>query len=615
MKEQSGIKIDYSRDEQFTESGRRRLKEGYMPDHEKSPQERFAAVSRAFSSNPAHAQRLYDYSSKFWFCYSSPQLAYGKTARGLPISCFSSFLEDSLKGLMGTSEETRMMSVLGGGVGLHVGLRPADSSKSSGIIPHLKTYDADTLAYRQGATRRAAVAAYLDVSHPEIVDFVAMRTPTGGDVNRKCLNLHHGVNLSDDFMQRVWDLSVNDKGLNTKELQERDKWNLIDPHTKEIRGTVSVKEFWSMFLGVRVEQGEPYCWYIDTVNRALPDFQKAKGLRNNGGNLCAEITLATDALRSFVCCIAPLNLEKWDEWKDDPLFISDVVEMLDNALEVFIEEASQYPQMEKAVYSAKQERSLGIGAMGWHALLQSKGLDFESALAVSLNKKIWAHIKEKAVKASERLGMERGVCLDSVFDVLFTDEDPYKHYTHSYKQRNAHLLALAPTASTSYFINTSPGGDPYLANAYTEKGVNGVVVHKNKHLASMLTEMGKNTDEVWSSILAHKGSVQHLTFLSEQQKRVFKTAAEIDQRWILQHAADRQKFICQSQSTNLFVNPNISAKELSDLHLLAWKMGLKSLYYCRSEAAMGADAVGKKVERVRIEDLVRDDGEVCLACQ
>ena len=587
-----------------------------MPDHENSPQDRFAAVSKAFSSNPEHAQRLYDYSSKFWFCYSSPQLAYGKTERGLPISCFSSFLDDSLRGLMGTSEETRMMSVLGGGVGLHVGLRPADDRKSSGIIPHLKTYDADTMAYRQGATRRAAIAAYLDVSHPEIIDFIAMRTPTGGDVNRKCLNLHHGVNLTDDFMERVWDLSVNDKGLTMEELEERDKWNLIDPHTKEVKDTVSVKQLWSSILSTRVEQGEPYLWFVDTVNDALPDFQKAKGLRNNGGNLCAEITLATDVLRSFVCCIAPLNLEKWDEWKDDPLFIADIVEMLDNALDVFIEKASQYPQMEKAVYSARQERSLGIGAMGWHALLQSKGLDFESALAVSLNKKIWSHIKEKASMASMELGWERGFCPDAQHESEGFIEGalPGAKYFLT-QQRNAHLLALAPTASTSYFINTSPGGDPYLANAYTEKGVNGVVVHKNKHLASLLTEMGKNTDEVWSSILAHKGSVQHLDFLSEQQKRVFKTAAEIDQMWILQHAADRQKFICQSQSTNLFINPNIPAKELSDLHLLAWKMGLKSLYYCRSEAAMGADAVGKKVERVRIEDLVKDDGEVCLACQ
>jgi len=598
-----GIKVDYSRDSLFSESGLSRLKDGYMTPEEKSPQERFAFVSKSFSSNPDHAQRLYDYSSKMWLSYSTPILSYGKTNKGLPISCFASYLGDSMASILETSSETRMLAVVGGGVGLHVGLRPGDK-KSSGIIPHLKTYDVDTLAYKQGTTRRGATAAYLSVNHPEIIEFLEMRKPTGGDPNRKCLNLHHGINITDDFMQRVEKLSLHGSELSQQEKDELDRFPLINPHTNEVVEYASTRELWERILTVRMETGEPYLWFIDTVNKHLPEFQKKLGLKNNGSNLCSEISLSSSDDRTFVCCLSSVNLEKYDEWKDDPQFIADIVEMLDNVITIFSDKASSYPELARAVKSAISERSIGIGAMGWHAFLQSKSIPFESPAAVGLNKRIWKNMNLQAKQKTIQLAEERGPCPDSI-----GSETPV---------RNAHLFSIAPNASSSIILNTSPSIEPYRANVYLEKGVNGTKVHKNKYLETLLESKGKNVQEVWTEIISNDGSVSSLTFLTDYEKDIFKTSMEIDQTWIIQHAADRQEYVCQAQSLNLFFSPTTNVEYLHLIHLMAWKQGLKSLYYCRSDAMRKADKVGNKVERERIEDMkdmLKTEEVACAACE
>ena len=598
-----GIKVDYSRDALFSESGLSRLKEGYLHEGEVSPQERFAYVSKTFSSNPEHAQRLYDYSSKMWLSYATPILSYGKTKRSLPISCFASRLGDSMRSILDTSSETRMLAVVGGGVGLHVGLRPGDK-KSSGIIPHLKTYDIDTLAFKQGTTRRGATAAYLDINHPEIIDFLEMRKPTGGDPNRKCLNLHHGINLSDDFMSRIERLSLHGAEMSKEEREELDKFPLINPWNQEVVSHVSARELWERILTVRMETGEPYLWFIDTVNRALPEFQKAKGLKNNGSNLCSEITLATGDDRTFVCCLSSVNLEYYDDWKDDEQFVADIVEMLDNVITIFCEKAKDFPEISRAVKSAMNERSIGIGAMGWHALLMKKGVPFESPMAVGLNKNIWSKMNEQAKAKTVQLAVDRGPCPDSVGSAT--------------PVRNAHLFAVAPNASSSIILNTSPSIEPYRANVYLEKGVNGTKTHRNKYLEALLESKGQNTPAVWSEIVSNDGSVSGLDCLSDYEKDVFKTSMEIDQTWIIQHAADRQPYICQAQSLNLFFSPTTNVEYLHLIHLMAWKQGLKSLYYCRSDNMRKADKVGKKVERERIEDMkemLLQDEPACVACE
>ena len=598
-----GITVDYSRDSFFSESGLSRLKEGYMHEGEQSPQERFAYVSKIFSSNPEHAQRLYDYSSKMWLSYATPILSYGKTPRSLPISCFASHLGDSMRSILDTSSETRMLAVVGGGVGLHVGLRPGDK-KSSGIIPHLKTYDIDTLAFKQGTTRRGATAAYLDINHPEITDFLEMRKPTGGDPNRKCLNLHHGVNLTDDFMQRIEKLSLHGADLTDEQKEVLDQFPLVSPHDGEIKEYVSARELWERILTIRMETGEPYLWFIDTVNRHLPEYQKAMGLKNRGSNLCSEISLATDDTRTFVCCLSSVNAEKFDEWKDDKQFVADVVEMLDNVITSFCEKGKQFPEINRAVDSAAKERSIGIGMLGWHALLQKRGVAFESPMAVGLNKKIWEKLNSEAKAKTIDLAKERGACPDSA-----NSKTPV---------RNAHLFAIAPNASSSIILNTSPSIEPYRANVYLEKGVNGTKVHNNKYLEALLEKKGKNVPEVWREIVANDGSVSSLDCLEEYEKDVFKTSMEIDQTWIIQHAIDRQPYVCQAQSLNLFFNPTINIEMLHLVHLMAWKGGLKSLYYCRSDNMRKADKVGKKVERERIEDMkemLKSDEPVCLACE
>lgn len=603
MEQVHGITVDYSRDSLFSESGLSRLKEGYLNEGETSPQERFAYVSKTFSSNPEHAQRLYEYSSKMWLSYATPILSYGKTKRSLPISCFASHLGDSMASILDTSSETRMLAVVGGGVGLHVGLRPGDK-KSSGIIPHLKTYDVDTLAFKQGTTRRGATAAYLDINHPEIIDFLEMRKPTGGDPNRKCLNLHHGINITDDFMQRVEKLSLHGSQMTKEEREELDRFPLVNPHNGEVADTVSVRELWERILTVRMETGEPYLWFIDTVNRALPEFQKAKGMKNRGSNLCSEITLATDDERTFVCCLSSVNLEYYDDWKDDKQFIADIVEMLDNVITVFCTKAKQFPEIKRAVKSAMNERSIGIGAMGWHALLMKRGTAFESPMAVGLNKQIWEKMNAQAKAKTIQLAEERGPCPDSI-----GSDTPV---------RNAHLFAVAPNASSSIILNTSPSIEPYRANVYLEKGVNGTKVHKNKYLEALLEKKGHNTQAVWTEITSNDGSVSTLDCLEDYEKAVFKTSMEIDQTWVIQHAADRQPFICQAQSLNLFFSPVSNVEYLHLIHLMAWKTGLKSLYYCRSDGMRKADKVGKRVERERIEDMkemLMSDEPICAACE
>lgn len=600
------IEIDYSRDDKFNQSGLSRLKEGYMLDNEKSPQERFAYVASCFGSNPEHAQRMYEYISKFWLSCSTPILSYGKTPKSLPISCFSSYLGDNLQSILEVSQETRMMAISGGGVAVHVGLRPGDK-KSSGIMAHLKTYDADLLAYKQGTSRRGSTAAYLDVNHPEILEFIEMRKPTGGDPNRKCLNLHHGVNLNDDFMNRVDQLSTN-KDLTSEEKEELDKYPLIDPNTGSVHSYASVKNLWQRILETRMETGEPYCHFIDTANDHLPKYQKDKGLKIRGSNLCVEISLVTDLDRSLVCCLSSLNLEKYDEYKDPIIFkqfVSDVVEFLDNVIEVFIDKTKLTSELTKARRSAMMERPIGIGALGWHSYLQSKGMPFSSAMAMGLNAKIWKDIKEYALEATQRLGYERGVIPDAIESGLCI--------------RNSHLLSLAPNAASSYILNTSPSCEMYKANAYLEKGINGTVLHKNKHLEKLLESKGLNTKETWSMIIANNGSASTLDCLTDYEKEVYQTADEVDQTYVIEQAATRQKYICQSQSINLYFKPTEDIRIIHLTHLLAWKMGMKSLYYCRSDALRKADKVDNKVKREKIEELSdlvnKNPDDICISCQ
>lgn len=607
IKEYLGIIIDYSRDKNFSISGLSRLKEGYMLPNESSPQERFAYVATQFSSNKDHAQRMYDYMSNFWLSCSTPILSYGTSKKSLPISCFASYLDDTIESIFSVSNETRTMAVSGGGVGVHVNLRPGDK-KSSGIIPHLRTYDADVSAFKQNSSRRGATAVYLDINHPEIYEFIEMRKPTGGDENRKCLNIHHAVNISDDFMHRIYELSTNDN-LTNEQKQELDRYDLINPNTNEVATTVSARDLWSRLIMTRMETGEPYCHFIDHANASLPDYQKEQGLKINGSNLCIEMALATNITRSLVCCLASINLEKYDEIKPHiKKFISDVVEFLDNVLQVFIDKTKDIPEFDKARNCAINERPLGIGALGWHSYLQSKNIPIESVMAVSINNSIWSEIKANAVEASERLAEERG-CIPDILNSKIPNLKP---------RRNSHLLALAPNAASSYILNTSPSCEPYRACFYAEKGTNGLVIHKNKYLDKIIREKeGVDYDDVWREIIAAEGILKNIDCLTDLEKDVFKSFPEIAQEWIIELAADRQKYICQGQSTNLAFFPTEHVAVVHNIHLLAWKKGLKGLYYCRSDSLRKADKVGQKVIREKIESLeeLNKQEEVCLACQ
>jgi ribonucleoside-diphosphate reductase alpha chain len=596
MVDNSNIKIELARDSLFDELGIKRLQESYMKDNEKSPQERFAYVSKAFGSNPEHAQRLYDYSSKHWLSYSTPILSFGRSKRGLPISCFLPFLDDSAEGLVDTLSEVNWLSMLGGGVGIGLGIRSADD-KSVGIMPHLRTYDASSLAYRQGRTRRGSYAAYLDISHPDIINFLEMRKPTG-DPNMRCLNLHHGINITDDFMQLVEKCMIDP--------QMDDTWELKDPHTQEVRETIPARELWQRILEIRMMTGEPYLHFIDTSNRAMPEFQKKLGLSIKQSNLCSEIILPTDKQRTAVCCLSSVNLEYYDDWKDDKLFLRDVAEMLDNVLQYFIDNAPT--AISRAIFSASRERSIGIGALGFHAYLQKQNLAWESALATSANVRMFKHIRTKLDEANLELGKERGEAPDA----------------SGTGNRFSHLMAIAPNASSSIIMgNTSPSVEPYRANAYRQDTLSGSHLNKNKFLDKIIKEKCDadtklDYQEIWSSIIANDGSVQHLDILDDWTKDVFKTGMEIDQRWVVDHAANRQVYIDQAQSINLFFRPDVNVKYLHAVHYQAWKQGLKTLYYCRSEKIGKADKVSKRIEReiiseIDLKQLATED--VCLACE
>jgi len=588
------VKIDYSKDALLDDFALATLKDRYMIAGETSPQEAFARAAEAFADDKDHAQRLYDYVSNLWFMFATPVLSNGGTKRGLPISCFLNYVDDSREGITDHYVENAFLSSFGGGIGgswsdvRSVGTRTSKGSESTGVIPFVKVVDAEMLAFSQGVTRRGSYAAYLHMSHPEIEEFLDGRKPTGGDSNRKFLNLHHSVVVPDEFMELIHKA--------TREDNFDDSWDLIDPHTKKVVKTVSARALWVKILQNRMETGEPYLMFEDAVNNALPDFQKRKGLQVHHSNLCSEITLATNEERTAVCCLSSVNLEYYDEWKNHPAFISDLIRMLDNVLEYFINNAPE--QLEKAKFSAMRERSIGLGAMGFHAFLQKTGIPFESAMANETNIEMFNHIKSQADIVTRQLAVERGAC---------PDDD-------TCSVRNAHLLAIAPNASSSIICgNTSPSIEPYRANAYTQKTKSGSNLVKNKYLDKILKDKCENEDEyaeAWRSIIANKGSVQHLDIIDAWDKDVFKTAVEINQSWVVEHASVRQQYICQSQSVNLFFPPDVNKADLHNVHMLAWAKDLKTLYYLRSEAISRADNVASQAKR----EIIFEQQD-CLSCE
>jgi len=588
------IKIDYKRDELLDEFALATLKDRYMIPGEESPQEAFVRAAEAFADDEAHAQRLYDYVSQMWFMFATPVLSNGGTSRGLPISCFLNYVDDSREGITDHYVENAFLSSFGGGIGgtwsdvRSSGTRTSKGSESTGVIPFVKVVDAEMLAFSQGVTRRGSYAGYLHMSHPEIEEFLDVRKPTGGDTNRKCLNLHHAVVVPDDFMELIHNA--------TKYPDFDDSWDLIDPHTLRTVKSVSARALWVKILQNRMETGEPYLMFEDAVQNALPDFQKRKGLQVHHSNLCSEITLATDEERTAVCCLSSVNLEYYDEWKNHPAFIPDLIRMLDNVLESFIEKAPS--QLEKAKFSAYRERSIGLGAMGFHAHLQKNNIPFESAMANQMNLEMFEYIKSNADMTTRELALERGAC---------PDDD-------TASVRNAHLLAIAPNASSSILCgNTSPSIEPFRANAYTQKTKSGSNLVKNKYLDEILMSKIGHTDlyeDTWKSIIANRGSVQHLDILDDWEKDVFKTAVEINQAWVIEHASQRQQFICQSQSVNLFFPPDVNKGDLHNIHMLAWAKNIKTLYYLRSEAISRADNVTAQAKREIIFE-----NEECLSCE
>lgn len=580
-----GISIDYSRDSLFDKYALRRLKDSYMLSTENSPQERLAFVAKSFGSNEEHSQRLYNYASKHWLSFSTPILSFGRTKNGLPISCYLTYMEDTSQGLVDTMAEVAWLSMLGGGVGIHVGIRSADE-KSTGVMPHLKVFDAETLAYRQSSVRRGSYATFLDISHPDIRMFIEMRKPTG-DPNLKCPNLHHGVNISDKFMTLIEECMIDPN--------KDDSWELIDPKSKKVIDIISAKELWQSILTVRMEKGEPYIVFIDTANSNLPKHLKEKNYKINGSNICVEIMLPTSKDKTAVCCLSSVNLEYFDQWKDNEQFIPDIMEMLDNVLEYFIKNAPE--QLYRAKNSAKNERDVGLGALGFHSYLQSKNIPFESALAVGINKKIFKHIRQQADKANLVLGKSRGEAPDA----------------KGTGKRFSHLMAIAPNASTATIMgNCSPSIELHRANIFRQDTLSGALMVKNRYLDKIIKNMCQNNtllnyDKIWSEITVNNGSIKGLGLVDEWTEDVFKTALEVDQRWVIQHAADRQEFIDQAQSLNLFFSPEVDIKYLHEVHFSAWKKGLKTLYYCRSDKAVRAEKVGQKIEKTNYEG--------CLACE
>jgi ribonucleoside-diphosphate reductase alpha chain len=585
------VKVDYSKDKLLTDFSKKTLQDRYLVGDEKSPQEGFARAAEAFSDDEAHAQRIYDYASNLWFMFATPVLSNGGTKRGLPISCFLNYVEDSREGITGHYTENAYLSSMGGGIGggwsdvRAQGTKTSKGSESTGVIPFMKVVDAEMLAFSQGVTRRGSYASYLHMSHPEIEEFLDVRKPTGGDVNRKCINLHHGVVIPDKFMEIIH-RAAHEQNFN-------DDWELIDPHSGEVKSVVSARTLWVKLLQNRMESGEPYLMFEDAVQADLPEFQQRKGLKVNHSNLCSEITLATNEERTAVCCLSSVNLEYYDEWKDHPAFIPDLIRFLDNVLTYFI--ANAPTELERARYSAERERSIGLGAMGFHAYLQKNNIAFEGAMATAANLEIFKHIKTQAQTETERLAVEKGAC---------PDDD-------SCSVRNAHLLAIAPNASSSIICgNTSPSIEPFRANAYTQKTKSGSYLMKNKFLEDVLEKYSQNIDSTWTSIITNKGSCQHLEFLTDEEREIFKTAVEINQAWVVEHASMRQPYICQSQSVNLFFPPDVNKGDLHNIHMLAWAKNMKTLYYLRSEAISRADNVSNKVKR----EIIFEQSD-CLNCE
>lgn len=591
-----GIEIETKRDKELSEQSFKLLKDYYCREDEKSPQEAFARAAVAFcGGNLKLAQRIYDYVSKGWFMYASPVLSNaplkGEKAKALPISCFLTYVPDTLDGLIDHTAELRWLSVKGGGVGGHWSDIRAVSKKAPGPMPFLHTVDADMVAYRQGRTRKGSYAAYMDVDHPDIVEFINMRIPTG-DVNRKNLNLHHAVNITDKFMEAV---------------EAGEKWNLLDPNDKSVRDSMDARKLWELILETRYRTGEPYLNFIDTANRALPDAQKAMGLSIKGSNLCNEIHLVTSEERTAVCCLSSVNLEKYDSWVGTPM-VKDLTVFLDNVLQFFIDNAGD--EISKARYSAEQERSLGLGAMGFHSYLQKHSVPFDCEQAVGMNDAIFKHIKDEALAATLEMGKRRG-------------EAPDMKGTG---RRNAHMLAIAPNANSSMIVNTSPSIEPWKANAFTSRTRVGSHLNKNPYLEAELEKIGKNTDEVWSTIITNGGSVQHLDFLHDHVKEVFLTAIELNQLALVKLAGDRQKYLCQGQSLNLFFPAGATKKELHQAHYQAWKQGCKGLYYLRTESSNKAENVSQKVEREKLDDIINPNSikfsngseeqqDECIACE
>jgi len=580
-----GIQIDLSRDNILSEQGYKLLKDYYCLPKEKSPQHAFARAAVAYAYDDMElAQRIYDGASKGWFMFSSPVLSNaplpGEKVKALPISCFLTYVPDSLEGLIEHSSELRWLSVKGGGVGGHWSDVRSVSEKAPGPMPFLHTVDADMTAYRQGRTRKGSYAAYIEVDHPDIIEFVNMRVPTG-DVNRKCLNLHHAVNLTDKFMNAV----KNDE-----------QWELKDPDSGEVRDTMRARYLWETLLEIRYRTGEPYFNFIDIANRALPETMKKKGLKIHGSNLCNEIHLPTSEDRSAVCCLSSLNLERFDEWKDSGI-VGDLIRFLDNVLQFFIDNAGD--EISRARYSASQERSLGLGAMGFHSYLQQHRVAFESEEARVVNDEIFKHIQHEAIQETLALGIERG-------------EAPDMEGTG---RRNAHLLAIAPNANSSLIGNTSPSIEPWKANAFTSRTRAGSHLMKNKYLQEELAKIDKDTPDVWSSIITNGGSVQHLDFLDDHLKAVFKTAIEINQDWVVYLGGSRQQYLCQGQSLNIFFPAGASRQYIHQVHYNAWKYGCKGLYYLRTETSNRAENVAQKIERDRLVEFGEQSQEECVACQ
>ena len=600
------VKTDESKDTLLTEFGKETLKDRYLlPDE--NYQGMFARVASYFSEDANHAQRLYDYMSKHWFMPSTPILSNGGTNRGLPISCFLNEANDSLHGILELWNENVWLASKGGGIGSYwgnlrgIGEKVGQAGKTSGVVPFIRVMDSLTLAISQGSLRRGSAACYLPIWHPEVEEFIDLRRPTGGDPNRKALNLHHGIVITDDFMRAVED--------------DKD-WFLKSPKDGSIQKTIKARSLWIKLLTTRIETGEPYLLFIDKVNEAIPNHQKLSGLQVKMSNLCSEITLPTGIdkdgnRRTAVCCLSSLNLEKYDEWHENKTFIEDVMRFLDNVIEDFIIRAPD--TMESARYSAARERSVGLGVMGFHSFLQRKSIPFESVMAKVWNKRIFESIKEQADNASKKLANEKGACPDA------------KEY--GVNERFSNKIAIAPTASISIICGgSSPGIEPIAANSFTQKTLSGSFNVRNPNLKNLLIKKGKDTEEVWSSITINEGSVQHLEFLNETEKAVYKTAFEIDQRRVIELAGDRTPYVCQSQSLNIFLKPDVHKRDLHMIHFSAWKRGVKSLYYLRSLSLQRAEVVShnNKEASIPLKGKINDgegplenelNYDECLSCQ